>query len=171
MSTIPSSPSCCALFIHLSTVSRNGSSTSASFSRSRMRREASAGKQGGRTLEIQRLIGRSLRAVVDLDTLGLEEASLRREDRLIKLLLKHLVHVVDAQLLEGVGGEVLEAEDVEDTDDRGALGAARDVVDAVDDVVEERGVDHLRDMGEIWARYGGDEREMKGRCGSVGAAG
>ena len=36
----------------------------------RMRREASAGKQGGRTLEIQRLIGRSLRAVVDLDSLG-----------------------------------------------------------------------------------------------------
>lgn len=33
---------------------------------SRMRREASAGKQGGRTLEIQRLIGRSLRAAVDL---------------------------------------------------------------------------------------------------------
>jgi ribonuclease PH len=32
----------------------------------RMRREASSGKQGGRTLEIQRLIGRSLRAVVDL---------------------------------------------------------------------------------------------------------
>ena len=36
----------------------------------RMRREASSGKQGGRTLEIQRLIGRSLRAVVDLDALG-----------------------------------------------------------------------------------------------------
>ncbi|PHP68736.1 ribonuclease PH [Zhengella mangrovi] len=36
----------------------------------RMRREASAGKQGGRTLEIQRLIGRSLRAVVNLDALG-----------------------------------------------------------------------------------------------------
>jgi ribonuclease PH len=36
----------------------------------RMRREASAGKQGGRTLEIQRLIGRSLRAVVDLRALG-----------------------------------------------------------------------------------------------------
>ncbi len=36
----------------------------------RMRREASSGKQGGRTLEIQRLIGRSLRAVVDLQTLG-----------------------------------------------------------------------------------------------------
>lgn len=36
----------------------------------RTRREASAGKQGGRTLEIQRLIGRSLRAVVNLDALG-----------------------------------------------------------------------------------------------------
>jgi ribonuclease PH len=35
-----------------------------------MRREASAGKQGGRTLEIQRLIGRSLRAVVDRVALG-----------------------------------------------------------------------------------------------------
>lgn len=37
---------------------------------SRMRREASAGKQGGRTIEIQRLIGRSLRAAVDLAALG-----------------------------------------------------------------------------------------------------
>lgn len=36
----------------------------------RMRREAQAGKQSGRTQEIQRLIGRSLRAVVDLDALG-----------------------------------------------------------------------------------------------------
>jgi ribonuclease PH len=36
----------------------------------RMRREASAGKQGGRTLEIQRLIGRSMRAIVDLEALG-----------------------------------------------------------------------------------------------------
>jgi ribonuclease PH len=35
-----------------------------------MRREASAGKQSGRTQEIQRLIGRSLRAVVDLEKLG-----------------------------------------------------------------------------------------------------
>jgi ribonuclease PH len=35
-----------------------------------MRREATSGKQGGRTLEIQRLIGRSLRAVVDLPALG-----------------------------------------------------------------------------------------------------
>lgn len=37
---------------------------------SRMRREASSGKQGGRTLEIQRLIGRSMRAIVDRQALG-----------------------------------------------------------------------------------------------------
>ncbi|WP_252177628.1 ribonuclease PH [Endozoicomonas sp. 4G] len=36
----------------------------------RMGREAARGKQGGRTLEIQRLIGRSLRAAVDLKKLG-----------------------------------------------------------------------------------------------------
>lgn len=37
---------------------------------SRMRREASTGHQGGRTLEIQRLIGRSLRTAIDTDALG-----------------------------------------------------------------------------------------------------
>ena len=37
---------------------------------SRMRREAQAGKQGGRTVEIQRLIGRALRAGVDRNALG-----------------------------------------------------------------------------------------------------
>ena len=37
---------------------------------SRMRREAAQGKQSGRTQEIQRLIGRSLRAAVDLSRLG-----------------------------------------------------------------------------------------------------
>lgn len=37
---------------------------------SRTRREAAAGKQSGRTQEIQRLIGRSLRAVVDMGALG-----------------------------------------------------------------------------------------------------
>lgn len=37
---------------------------------SRMRRESAAGKQSGRTQEIQRLIGRSLRAVIDLAKLG-----------------------------------------------------------------------------------------------------
>ncbi|EGR2393192.1 ribonuclease PH [Vibrio cholerae] len=37
---------------------------------SRTRREATNGKQGGRTMEIQRLIARSLRAVVDLEAMG-----------------------------------------------------------------------------------------------------
>ena len=37
---------------------------------SRTRREAAAGKQSGRTQEIQRLIGRALRAVVDMEALG-----------------------------------------------------------------------------------------------------
>lgn len=36
----------------------------------RMNREAARGKQGGRTVEIQRLIGRSLRAAIDLTALG-----------------------------------------------------------------------------------------------------
>ena len=43
---------------------------------SRMRREASTGKQSGRTQEIQRLIGRSLRAVVDMEALGERQISL-----------------------------------------------------------------------------------------------
>ncbi|MBO3758782.1 ribonuclease PH [Ciceribacter sp. L1K22] len=42
----------------------------------RMKREATSGKQGGRTLEIQRLIGRSLRAVVDLEALGERQITL-----------------------------------------------------------------------------------------------
>ena len=36
----------------------------------RSQREAARGKQGGRTLEIQRLIARALRAAVDLTLLG-----------------------------------------------------------------------------------------------------
>jgi len=43
---------------------------------SRMRREASSGKHGGRTMENQRLIGRSLRAAIDLDALGENTISL-----------------------------------------------------------------------------------------------
>ena len=42
----------------------------------RGRREAAGGKQSGRTQEIQRLIGRSLRAVVDLDKLGERQVTL-----------------------------------------------------------------------------------------------
>ena len=43
---------------------------------SRMKREAASGKQSGRTQEIQRLIGRSLRAVVDLQKLGERQITL-----------------------------------------------------------------------------------------------
>ena len=42
----------------------------------RTRREAAAGKQSGRTQEIQRLIGRSLRAVVDMQALGENQVTL-----------------------------------------------------------------------------------------------
>jgi ribonuclease PH len=42
----------------------------------RMRREASSGKQSGRTQEIQRLIGRSLRAVVDMEAMGERQISI-----------------------------------------------------------------------------------------------
>jgi ribonuclease PH len=41
---------------------------------SRMGREAARGKQGGRTMEIQRLIGRSLRAGINLEALDLDYA-------------------------------------------------------------------------------------------------
>ena len=43
---------------------------------SRMGRESARGKQGGRTMEIQRLIGRSLRAAVDLEKLGARTVTL-----------------------------------------------------------------------------------------------
>ena len=43
---------------------------------SRMGREAARGKQGGRTMEIQRLIGRSLRAAIDMEALGENTISL-----------------------------------------------------------------------------------------------
>ncbi|MEM6847781.1 MAG: ribonuclease PH [Pseudomonadota bacterium] len=42
----------------------------------RVRREASSGKQSGRTVEIQRLIGRSLRAVIDREALGERQISI-----------------------------------------------------------------------------------------------
>ena len=46
---------------------------------SRMRREAASGKQGGRTIEIQRLIGRSLRAGVDRVALGERQITVDRD--------------------------------------------------------------------------------------------
>jgi ribonuclease PH len=42
----------------------------------RMAREAARGKQGGRTLEIQRLVGRALRAAIDLKALGVRTVTL-----------------------------------------------------------------------------------------------
>src|SRR5699024_11261894 len=49
----------------------------------RTQREATRGKIGGRTMEIQRLIGRALRAVVDLDVLG--EKTIRSEEHTSEL--------------------------------------------------------------------------------------
>ncbi len=43
---------------------------------SRMRREATQGKQSGRTQEIQRLIGRSMRAIIDMEALGENQVTL-----------------------------------------------------------------------------------------------
>ena len=98
----------------------------------RTKREASRGRQGGRTLEIQRLIGRSLRAAVDLQILGqntiiidcdviqadggtrtaaitggcvaLADAiqSLRKQQKLTKDPFKHLVAAVSVGIYQGV---------------------------------------------------------------------
>ncbi len=96
----------------------------------RMRREASGGGQGGRTMEIQRLIGRSLRAVTDLHALGdltitvdcdviradggtrcasINGAAVALYDALLRLKLrKHPMHaLVGAISLGVVQGEVL----------------------------------------------------------------
>lgn len=76
----------------------------------RSRREASTGKQGGRTLEIQRLIGRALRAVVDLKALG---------ERTITL---------DCDVLQADGG----------TRTASITGSYVALVDAVDNLVRKR---------------------------------
>lgn len=76
----------------------------------RSRREASTGKQGGRTLEIQRLIGRALRAVVDLKALG---------ERTITL---------DCDVLQADGG----------TRTASITGSYVALVDAVDNLVRRR---------------------------------
>lgn len=76
----------------------------------RSRREAATGKQGGRTLEIQRLIGRSLRAVVDLKALG---------ERTITL---------DCDVLQADGG----------TRTASITGSYVALVDAVDTLVRKR---------------------------------
>ncbi len=96
----------------------------------RMRREAASGGQGGRTMEIQRLIGRSLRAVTDMYALGdltitldcdviradggtrcasINGAAVALYDALQRLRLKRhpMRHLVGAISLGVVGGEVL----------------------------------------------------------------
>jgi ribonuclease PH len=110
---------------------------------SRIDREASRGKQTGRTQEIQRLIGRSLRAVVDLNALGERQITidcdvlqadggtrtaaisgayvalhhalqkLVREKRLSRLPLVHHVAAVSCGLVEGI--PLLDLDYIEDS--------------------------------------------------------
>ena len=56
----------------------------------RTQREASAGKQKGRTVEIQRLIGRAIRSVLDFEALG---------ERFLQLPLGEVEHVAVADLV------------------------------------------------------------------------
>ena len=75
----------------------------------RMGREAARGKQGGRTMEIQRLIARSLRAVIDLEALG---------EQMI---------TVDCDVIQADGG----------TRTASITGAYVAMVDAVDHLIEK----------------------------------
>ncbi|MBL4661277.1 MAG: ribonuclease PH [Alcanivoracaceae bacterium] len=90
---------------------------------SRMRREASSGKQGGRTMEIQRLIARSLRAVVDLKALG---------ERII---------TVDCDVIQADGG----------TRTASITGAYVAMVDAVNKLLKEGTIKKNPIFGEIAA--------------------
>ena len=63
----------------------------------RGQREAAKGKQSGRTQEIQRLIGRSLRAVVDLQKLGERQITLDCDWQLDKSFLMQTFHVKSSE--------------------------------------------------------------------------
>ncbi|MFK7852834.1 MAG: ribonuclease PH [Granulosicoccus sp.] len=89
----------------------------------RARREAAAGKQSGRTQEIQRLIGRSLRAAVDLDALG---------ERTI---------TVDCDVLQADGG----------TRTASITGAYVALSDAMNQLLEQRKIKHNPIHGQIAA--------------------
>src|SRR6516164_1661905 len=79
----------------------------------RTRREASAGKQGGRTVEIQRLIGRSLRSVVDLAALG--ERQIMLDCDVIKAdVLRDHIAAVSCGVCKGTA--VLDLDYAEDSD-------------------------------------------------------
>ena len=86
-------------------------------------REAARGKQGGRTLEIQRLIGRSLRAVVDLDALG-----------------EHTV-TLDCDVLQADGG----------TRTASISGAYVALVDAIDTLLKARRITRSAIHGQVAA--------------------
>ncbi len=89
----------------------------------RSRREAASGKQGGRTLEIQRLIGRALRAVVDLKALG--ERSI----------------TIDCDVLQADGG----------TRTASITGAYVALVDAIDTLVRRGTLQHSPLHGQVAA--------------------
>ena len=73
----------------------------------------------------------------ELDALALVKINLVHEDLLHEEVVQPLVGVVDADLLEGILVEHLEAEDIEDTDDVRAVGARPErLVDCEDEVVE-----------------------------------
>lgn len=88
---------------------------------SRMGREASQGRQGGRTMEIQRLIGRSLRAVVDLTALG--EVTL----------------TIDCDVIQADGG----------TRTAAITGAYVALVDAIDSLLRKRIIAHSPIHGQV----------------------
>ncbi|MFC3193017.1 ribonuclease PH [Marinicella sediminis] len=90
---------------------------------SRMGREAARGKQGGRTLEIQRLIARSLRAVVDLKALG---------ERVI---------TVDCDVIQADGG----------TRTASITGAYVAMYDAIDSLVKDGTLKHNPIHGQVAA--------------------
>lgn len=75
----------------------------------RTQREAARGKQGGRTVEISRLIGRSLRAAVDLEALG-----------------EHSI-TIDCDVIQADGG----------TRTASITGACVALMDAIDDMIEK----------------------------------
>ena len=89
----------------------------------RSAREAARGRQGGRTLEIQRLIGRSLRAVVDLDALG---------ERTVTL---------DCDVIQADGG----------TRTAAITGAYVALVQSMDRLVEERRIKSSPLVGQVAA--------------------
>ena len=85
---------------------------------SRMQREAAKGKQGGRTMEIQRLIARSLRAMVDLEALGERSITLdcdviQADGTLKTNPIKGLVAAISVGIVEGEA--VCDLEYVEDS--------------------------------------------------------